>query len=261
MQNAYEEFAINWVPRQGSLLAEFGFGWTGWCAERGMRCDLETYRRMRSGYAEAPGTTALTGLHAPLKTPFRLAHEQSFWALDHDLMSLAETFSALLVPQLELSVLDGRVVVVSSRPTRLIRQLIRQVEHTVHRFEADPEHANGTVDHRIGGIDLPGMAAWTRCASVAGAQFHLPLTDRMALDCAFDLVDAISPKMRELLARGATIGDLALLGNPGRGRPWCLIERYVLSDAPQRRLSPQPKGMAYNGPDLTAPSHTGLAFV
>ncbi len=261
MHDDYEEFAIHWVPQQGSLLAEFGVGWTGWCAERGMRSNQPEYRWMRRGRPEVPGTTALHGLHAPLKAPFRLAKGRSAWALDHDLIALAQSFPMVRLPRFELCVHDGRVVLSLARPCRSALSLIRSLETVVRPFEAEPGYLQYSGSLGVAGVDLPGMAAWTDFEGTSVSRFHVPLSDRMELDRAFDIVDTLTEHLSQVLREPHLLGDLALMGNPGRGRPWRLVERYALSDEPMPRQVPVPSGMACNGPDLIAPLNTGMAIV
>lgn len=261
MQNDYEEFAVYWVPRAGSALAEFGAGWTRWCAERGMRSDLPEYRYMRRGRPEMPGETGLHGLHSPLKSAFRLGRGRSFWSLEHDLMTLAQSLPSVRLPLFEVNVFDGRVVLALSRPSRPVMRVIRHLEELVRPYEAVPNYVQYTGENGVAGVDLPGMRAWTDCDGASVARFHIPLSDRMELSRAFEMVDTLTPQLSEALREPQFLMDLALMGNPGRGRPWRLIERYAFSDEPMRRETPVPHGMACNGPDLIAPLNTGVVFV
>ena len=261
MQQDYEEFAIHWVPRHGTRLAEFGAGWTGWCAEHGMSSDVQEYRWLRRGQPEAPGMSALHGLHAPLKPGFKLAIGQSFWSLEDDLISFAQSLPTIQMPRFEVTVFDGRVVLVPSRPNRPILRLIRNLDAVIRPFEAQPVYSQCAGGQALAGVDLPGMQAWTDFNGGSITGFQVPLTDRMELQRAFDLADSLTPRLKAVLAEPLHLMDVALMGNPGRGRPWRLIERFAFSDEPSRREARVPRGMACNGPELIAPLNTGLAFV
>lgn len=261
MHSDYEDYAIHWVPRAGSALAAFGAGWTGWCAERGVSSDLPEFRRMRRGRPEMPGPGALLGLHAVLKEPFRLARGRTVWAMDTELMALAQSLPAVRLPRFEVTVFDGQVVLALSRPSRPIVRLTRHIEDLVKPLQAGPRYARYSGDWDVSGINLPGQRAWVEPEPAPVARFHVPLSDRMELGLAFKMVDDLTPALNAILDESQFLSDIALVGNPGRGRPWRLIERYSLAEEPTRHGVPAPRGMACKGPSLFAPLDTGFAIV
>lgn len=261
MHSDYEEFAIYWMPRQGSALAAFGAGWTGWCADRGTRSDLPEYRRLRRGRPEMPGASTLHGLHCVLKAPFRLARGRTVWSLDHDLMALAQSLPAVRLPKFEVTAFDGQVVLALSRPSRPMARLMRNIDDVIRPIQAGARYATYSGQHQVAGIDIPGMRAWTEVDDGSVNRFQIPLSDRMELGLAFDMVDMLAPALRHVLSEPQMMLDLALVGNPGRGRPWRLIERYALADEPRRLGTPAPTGMACHGPRIYDPLNTGMAIV
>lgn len=261
MHSDYQDYAIYWLPRAGSALAEFGAGWTGWCPECGVSSDLPEYRRMRRGRPEMPGRGALHGLHAALKTPFRLARGRTVWALDHELIALAQSLPAIRLPRFELTVFDGQVVLALSRPSRPIVRLTRHIADLVKPFKAGPRYARYSGEWDLSGIQLPGQRAWIEPEAAPVARFHVPLSDRMELGLAYEMVDSLNPLLKSVLDEPQFLSDLALVGNPGKGRPWRLIERYALAEEPTRHGTIAPTGMACKGPRLFAPLDTGFAIV
>lgn len=261
MHSDYVEFAIDWVPRQGSALSAFGAGWTGWCADRGVRSDLPEYRRMRRGRVEMPGKTALRGLHAALKSPFRLARDQTVWSLDHELITLAQSLPAVRLPRFEVTVFDGQVVLSLSRPSRSILRLTRYIDELVRPLQDGPRYTAYSGEDTVAGISIPGMQAWTDFAATSVERFIVPLGDRMELELAFDMADSIGPQLSEVLDEPQFMSEIALIGNPGRGRPWRMIERYPLAEEPMRSGANIPAGMACTGPQLFEPLEAGVAIV
>lgn len=261
MHSDYESFAIDWVPRQGSALSAFGAGWTGWCPDRGVSTDLPEYRRLRRGRTEMPGKAALRGLHAELKAPFRLAKGQTVWSLDHELLMLAQSLPAVRLPRFEITVFDGQVVLSLTRPTRSVLRLSRYIDELVRPLQRGPRYRSYTGESSVAGISIPGMHAWTDLIATSVERFLVPLSDRMELELAFEMADSLAPALRSILDETQFLSEIALLGNPGHGRPWRVIERYPLAEEPMRSGVNTPAGMACKGPQLFEPLAAGMAIV
>ncbi|MEM7686822.1 MAG: DUF1045 domain-containing protein [Paracoccaceae bacterium] len=261
MHQDYEDYAVYWIPRTDSALSVFGAGWTGWCADRGAVADLPEIRRLRRGRPEAPGSNATYGLHAALSTPFRLDRGRTVWSLDQRLLALSQALPSVRLPKLEVMVMDGRVVLSLARPSRSVNQVARCLTDLIRGIRRDGGHQRYTGASTIAGIYLPGMGAWSDAGMLETGRFHIALTDRMDLADAMDMADDLTPALASVLAEPQTLADLALVGNPGRGRPWRLIERYPLAEEPRRQTDGLPRSMTCRGPRLWAPLDTGLAIV
>lgn len=259
--------AIWWVPRPGTELARFGQDWTGWCADRGTtgaRRALAALSRPRAG---VPGAVRLRGLHAGVKSVFRLAPGRSAWGLEDALAELAGRTAPIRLSRLRLTVDGGRVVLAPMRPDDAVTRLLTSAAEAVLPFEVAPSYAAltgpgagaGSGAVAAGGIvllDRPEDAA----VSSTVERFRLPLTDRMDPAAAAEIIAELEPFLADMLARPQTVADLALVGDPGRGRPWRLLERYALDGEVVRRDTPLPAGMDCRGPSLLAPlGRTGWA--
>ena len=75
------------------------------------------------------------------------------------------------------------------------------------------------------------------------------------------MADSLAPCLRTILDEPQFLSEIALIGNPGRGRPWRVIERYPLAEEPMRGGVNTPTGMACKGPRLFEPLETGMAIV
>ena len=84
-------------------------------------------------------------------------------------------------------------------------------------------------------------------------RLHLPLTDRLDPGRARAVLAKLETRLAPVLARRQSVADLALVGDPGGGRPWRLLQRYALSGEPASSNAPVPAGMAWRGPSLLAP--------
>jgi hypothetical protein len=246
----YESYAIWWVPLPGTGLARFGAEWTGWCADRGIVSPdpaaatdgAGTGGTVSAGPQGTPRSLARRGLHAGLRSPFRLAPGRSRWALEDALAELAEHREPILLPPLELTVFDGRVALAPAQPDRAVAELVCAVAEAARPFALPLPYAE------------PGAGTEGGALSPAPLErLHLPLTDRLDLGQAYAVVAELGARLAPVLARRQRIADLALVGYPGGGRPWRLLQRHVLAGEAARAASGMPAGMAWRGPSLLAP--------
>lgn len=250
MHSQYENLAIHWVPRAGSALEAFGTGWTGWCAESGSVAPVPERLRAPRRREGVPGRIAKLGFHANVKSPFRLAGGRSIWSLDRALEDLADRTAAIRLPKFELTVFDRQVVLALVKPSNAVTRLLADVADVVRLFQVTPDYA-AMPGH--GRAPLPGRRDWGSTEMPVLERFHLPLTDRLDLGTAYDVVAELAPMLAPVLAGQQLLADLALVGDPGGGRPWRLIERYELRDTPVRVLPTLPSEMSCQGPQLITP--------
>jgi hypothetical protein len=257
-----ERYAIWWLPRPGSALAQFGVDWTGWCPDRGtthVRRALGVLSRSRAG---VPGSVRLRGLHATIRAPFRLAPGRGAWALETALAELAGRTQPIRLPRLRLTVDDGRVVLAPMRPDEEVTRLLSGVADTVRRFQVDHDYAAlaGAGAVAAGGIVLANMPA-DRDPARQLARFRIPLTDRLEAEAAAGVISDLAPLLAPMMARWQPLSDFALVGDPGRGRPWRLLERFGLDSEAAVGAGPMPAGMDCRGPRLLAPLLAGTGSV
>lgn len=264
----YRGYAIWWVPRVGSALARFGADWTGWCADRGVTTPTPALAAMSRPRAGVPGALARYGLHATVGPAFRLAEGHSAWALEDALAAVAERTLAIRMPRFEPTVLDGRVVLVPARPDEAVTRLVTDVAEAIRAFRVPVRPAAVGAG---GGIALPGRreggaAGGTDGGADGGAvampaldRFHIRLSDRLELGTAHEVVAELEAMLAPVLERSQVLTDLALVGDPGGGRPWRLLDRYELTGEKARTRPTLPDGMDFLGPSLMAPLGTRRA--
>jgi hypothetical protein len=244
----YESYAIWWVPRPGSALAQFGAAWTGWCADRGVVTPAPADLAAAGAPRNMPGWLGRRGLHASVSSAFRLASGRSCWALEDALADLTERTDAVMLPPLELTVFDGRVALALARPDAAVALLSKTVAEAVRPF-ALPLPFGAFED---GGAEDPGSGDRGGHAATL-ERFHLPLTDRLDLGRAYEVVAGLRSRLAPVLAPSQRVEDLAFVGDPGGGRPWRLLQRHALAGETARRQSRVPSGMAWRGPSMLAP--------
>lgn len=242
MDIGYESYAVYWVPHRGSALAQFGVGWTGWCSDRGDAEDIPEIRRLSRGRSGVPGSVARRGLHAIVKSPFALSADENIWQLHEALEALAHETRMINLPRIELTVFDGQVVLALTNPCAAVVNLMRDVAKVIDPCLKVPVYA---------GSPQPGARDWGSLDMPVMERFHMPLTDHLELGIAYEVVADLRPVLEPILMEDQVLADLALVGDPGDGRPWRLIERYELSQEPAPVKVPI--GMDCNGPQLIAP--------
>ncbi len=240
----YTSYAIWWVPRPATGLGRLGSEWTGWCADNGIVSAEPATESPRPG---VPGQVGRHGLHATIRPAFRLTPGRSLWALEDALAELTERTEAIRLPTLELTVFDGHVALALSQPDPAVANLLSAVETALRPLRQPLPYMRATDAGQAGdrGVVAPTPPALER--------FHLPLTDRLDLGTAYEIVAELEPRLAPVLARQQTIWDMALVGNPGEGRRWRLLQRYALIGEPASETAPVPAGMAWRGPSLLAP--------
>jgi hypothetical protein len=81
-------------------------------------------------------------------------------------------------------------------------------------------------------------------------RFHMPLTDQLGLEIAFEVMEELRPLLEPMLGEPRQLHDVALMGDPGEGRPLRVLQRYDLRSNPVRRgANPLP----CHGPHVLAP--------
>ena len=222
MHGGYARYSVDWVPTAGSALAEFGYRWCGWCAERGSAAGQAEVPGVFG--REVPGQMAMHGLHLPLSGPITLPTGRSIWALEQAVEEVAGRVPVLGGMRLELGRVDRRVALCP---------------------------VDG--DHRAGQLSVVvGTALSAFLGEASGTLAALPLTDAIDDDLAGRVERALAPRLSRILEHSFRITELALMGDPGDGRPWRLLDRYPLALSASNERG-APSGMGCSGPRLIAP--------
>lgn len=221
MDAGYQSYALCWMPKLYSDLAEFGCAWTGWCPETGIKAALCQQLRDARKIAGPSGDTGRRGLHAPLTEAFTLRTDGQLWALENALGALANDLREVPIGRLQMRVIAGRIM------------LTPRDEHPAREF-------------------LETLGALMSSFGIrARERFELAVTDTLMGDDADRVARALEPVLAAMLARPLTLSDVALMGDPGDSRPWRLTERFQLCRTPQRTTGPS--GMHCFGVDQTIP--------
>lgn len=230
MLKQFERYAVYWVPLRPDDLATFGTSWTGWCAERGELRPRDVTAQVADNIDDATRKLSLHGFHGVLKAPFRLRDGHSLWAVERALEAAAEALVAMPMPALELAVTGAQVALVPARPCAALAAALARIEEALAPLAAAPAAQAG----RRNAAAANGEQRLSQLPASAAHRFHLPFTDRLDIAEAFRIRDRLAPLLAPMLAAPRSIEDLALMGDPGEGRPLRVLQRFDLRETSVR---------------------------
>jgi hypothetical protein len=228
MLQQFKRYAVYWVPGRPDDLARFGASWTGWCAERGEPRPRHVTESFQDNIAAATRDLSLHGFHGVLKGPFRLCNGHSPWAVERALEATAEALVATPLPALELVVTDGQVALVPARSSADLSAALTRMEEALAPLVDAPAPAAG----RQNGTAGQGDKRLSQLPAGAAHRFRLPFTDRLDIATAFRIRDQLAPMLAPMLTATRRIEELALMGDPGEGRPLRVLQRFDLRETP-----------------------------
>jgi hypothetical protein len=189
--------------------------------------------------------TCRHGFHGVIRAPFRLLPERSQFALEHALEMISEQCVGFALPKLRLAVVGGRVALVPRETSAALGALVASTAAAIASLAEGPAvvepPAPCTRDGRGQVVQLPAAEAH---------RFHAPLTDPLPLAAAFEVVERLRPALEPSLDEPRWLSELALMGDPGEGRPLRLLLRYELRQTPVRRAT---VALPCQGPHMLAP--------
>jgi hypothetical protein len=178
--------------------------------------------------AGATRDLCLHGFHGVVIAPFRLGDGHSPWSVERALEATADALVAVPMPPLELAVTGGQVALVPTRPSSGLEAVLAKVEEALTPLMAAPlpgasRGARGATGGTKRLSQLPASAAH---------RFHMPFTDRMDIADAFRIRDRLDPVLAPMLDEPRKIAELALMADPGGGRPLRVLQRFDLRETP-----------------------------
>ncbi|MDH3668889.1 MAG: DUF1045 domain-containing protein [Paracoccaceae bacterium] len=239
MSDAFERYAVYWVPKRADALAHFGVAWTGWCADQGELRKLGSFGDLSFNPATITRNLRRHGLHGLLRAPFALAQGRSRFALETALQQRIEGALSCPIPRFNVAVIGGRVSLVPEEYDNGLGTVVDRIDEAIDplasvRAQAWPD-PGGPAGEDV--VQLPSGAAH---------RFHVPLTDQMDVNDAFRLIAEIEPLVADLLDVPRRLTDVALMGDPGGGRRLRILQRYDLRTTPAGNAA---SAMPVHGPD------------
>jgi hypothetical protein len=256
MAGEFERYAVYWVPKRVDPLAQFGISWTGWCAEQGEPRTLGSFGGFGLNIASITRHTRRHGLHGVVKAPFALGDGRSRFSLEHSLGRLVEESVSFKLPRLELGVVDGRVSLVPKPNFPALGELVSRIDEALAPLGSGGP-ASGFAESPVTGLGTARARdadAIVQLPAGEAHRFHVPLTDPLGVETAFQVMENLRPILEPALEHPRRIQDLALMGDPGGGRPLRVLLRYDLRDTPLRKAS---SALPCQGPEMLVPTFDG----
>lgn len=225
----FARYAVYFAPPRGSPLGRLGSGWLGHDpeGEAPPPPEVDDLPAPREALVARPRRY---GFHATLKAPFRLAAGVEAAALDAGLGALAASQAACLAPPLQATVADGFVSLRPGGPAPGLDALAAACVTGLDRFRAPlPPQERAARAAGLDAAETAHLERWGYPYVLDRFAFHMtltgPLPEREAAQAAAALGRAFAPA----LAGPLEVGQVALFGDPGEGRPFRLLRRHALS--------------------------------
>lgn len=224
MTGDLERYAICWVPPPSDSLCKFGCSWMGWCAELGEARERRAVVGFTDDIVAATRRISRHGLHARIAGPILLRGRVGLWQIEDALQPIADELAAVTLPPFELAVIRGQVALVPRSPSRELTELVARVEDAIAPVTTGAAAPEATTDR------CSGAGAVSQLPASPLHRFHLPLTDTIDLGTAFRIRDELAPRLEQVLTRPRRFAELALMGDPGDGRPVLVLGRFALRE-------------------------------
>jgi putative phosphonate metabolism protein len=226
-------YAIYWAPPPDASLARIGGAWLGRNAATGRTVE----RTLLDGFAAAE-LEAITaeprryGLHATLKSPFRLAQGKSEAELEQALADFARRTPAVAAPPLRLKRISRFLALMPGHDAGIETLAAACVEHfDAFRAPADAAELARRRAARLTPAQEGNLLRWGYPYVMADFRFHVTLTGPIDAATAVRLEPRLAVLFAEVMTTPLVIDALALFAEPAPGAPFRLVRRVALGSA------------------------------
>lgn len=216
MLTGYRAYGVAWVPQPYEPVGAFGAAWTGWCPEAACRMPHRLVDGLGSAAAEAVRPVERTGLRIPIVEARPLAHRGAIWQLETGLARVADRFDGFEIGPMQ--------------PRREKTRVTLAADPAGHPLD---EIAAAVREAMRGLLQETGRGAVAATAPLSGD------TDRVTLQRLHRRLAATAHVLPDM---PVMVRDLALMGDPGFGRPHRLLWRFPLG-----------RGRPSAGPEILGP--------
>ena len=226
----YDRFAIYYVPEPSSPLGLFARNWFGYDPENGF--SDRDYLGLDPAFVErVTQKPRRYGLHATLKAPFHLAEQYKPAKLLENFRRFTRHRKSFTLGRLKLSFHGDSLVLVPESNLVHINQFASQCVLGFDDFRAPL-----TVKERTKRLSS-GLTAHQRVMLeelgypyvLSEFQFHITLTSSLTEEEKVLVTEAIAPSLAEVFEVPTEIEQVTLLGDPGQGQYFQVIERLPLA--------------------------------
>lgn len=210
---SYFRYAIYFKPKTGSALADFGQNW---------------FDTMPTQIIASPRRY---GIHATLKAPFQLNEQRAIEELNIAIKYLAGDFSSLEVGPLVQKRIGDFIALIPKTECPDLNQLAFDWVRLLDTYRAPAEEAE-IEQRRSAGLSIDEdemLQKWGYPYVDKCFRFHITLTEKLNEDEANAVQPTLDELLKPVLEEPLVIEDICLVGDPGNGDPFKLLERFRLT--------------------------------
>lgn len=223
---AFNRYAIYFLPKQNSALANFGANWLGWDIQKGQQTDYPSW--VDADHQQRVSTPVKYGFHGTIKPPMRLAAGKDIEQLRQHIKDVCKAHQAFELPDLQLQAIGNFLALTLSEPCVALQNLAADCVCELDNFRAEPTPAelqkrlaaNLTAQQQV------MLKKWGYPYVLDEFKFHLTLTGKLPELEQQQQLALLSEQTNKLL-KGHRVEDIALCGEADDGR-FYLIERFAL---------------------------------
>ena len=231
MDLAFRRYAVYYVPREGSQLANFGDKWLGWSL-----IDGDFIERLNGPLIPAD-LTKLTqapqryGFHGTLMAPIRLGVGFGQTAFINSVRQLAKKQKPFDLPNLKVSVRDHFLALELSEPCAQLHELAATFVTNLHSMRRPPSETEiaKRMRAKLSDRQLELLKTWGYPYVLDEFRFHMTLTGKLEIEKLTSMKPALKTLLNPLLKQAIQVTDVAVVGESETGM-FHLIERVELGN-------------------------------
>ncbi len=230
----FNRYAIYFVPRKETALAEFGTTWFGNQSENGNLVKDNKISLDQKHYEQVIAAPRRFGFHATLKAPFALRPDCDLDDLLTATQDLARSTLPVALGGLQINPIAEFLALVPFCENRELDKLALRCVRLLDVYRAPSCEAELKKRRAVGLSEREEkmLLKWGYPYVKKTYRFHMTLTGKLK-NREVKIVEPVLAKLSEnTIDRPFMIDDLCVLGDPGNGQPFRLLERFALSGQP-----------------------------
>lgn len=232
-------YAIYYVPKPDTPLAQFGASWLGRDVATGEAVAQPVIRDMDAArLLDITGAPRKYGFHATLKPPFRLAKGCDLNLLDEAIEAFVVAQEPFAVPTLELSELDGFIALRPKKESSTLHQFAEDCVRVFDPFRAPPskQELEKRLASELTDKQVKLLKKWGYPYVMSEFRFHMSLTERLKGKERMHLMAQLEPIVNDALSGKHWMFDsIALVIQKTPEAPFEVKKFYTFASHHERR--------------------------
>lgn len=224
-------YAVYFIPRANSHLADFGARWLGWDVHRAKQLPLrpigEIADRLHRDSVEAPSRY---GFHATLKAPMKLTPDTTRQQFLDAVSSFASRRPSIIGATLELSRLGRFLALTLSKASLPVSDLADCCVRELDRFRA-PSSSVDRNRRRPESLTFRQRALldrWGYPFVLDEYRFHMTLTGPLDSVTSAKLMQALTSELAPIIEQPLSIDAITIVIQDQADAPFRLLKRFPL---------------------------------